>query len=393
MKSQSMKMLELLNVKQTKLGEEMVKETYDLSKLDNSAGQKLANVFTNARTKGNTSDDEESQELAKNISVAMEMVTHASVAGYSIDVTPLKFATFNAQSTGLITASIRATSVADTRGGRQAGIVTRDGGDKTKAVPQVAVSVTGLTSAGVMALDKLAKIARLATNKLMFKSYARMGAGGKKAYLNNLKYRKAKEEIYQGRFRGEMDDLAARQSDLREIVSYIEVGEKSADFSMAGFYSTMSLDATSYFGNVFENDADLKHIKEDSIDGVTTVYSRTIPDLMNPAKANYHEAFSELAKEYSEALQILQIGVLTLVAYSEIEYLNLGTPKFNEKEAMDILDSILNDLTNDPETSMVHLEETLDISEEEKIDVIAEISPAIKDINNRRTLEKMADLD
>lgn len=393
MKSQAFRMLELLNKKEVKLNEEHLVQSYDLTSLDTSAGQSLSHLFTKARNNGSIEAGSETEQLEQNIKVAMDMVTHISVAGYSIDVTPLKFATFNVQSTGVVTASIRVTAVSDTRSGSKAGIVTRDGKDKTKAVPQIAVSVTGFTTVAIQALLKLAKISRLAANKLMNKSYIRAGAGGKKAYLNNYKYRKAKEEIYQGRFRGEADDLAARQDDLRQIAVYNEVGEKSADFGMAGFYSTTDLEATSFFGNVFENEAGLKHIKVDSIDGITEVFSRTIPDLMNPAKANYHEEFSGLAEEYAESIQILQVGILTLIAYSEIEYLELGFPKFNEKEAMDILDSIIVDLESDPETSLSHLESELGITEEEKFDVIAEISPAIKQINERRVIEKLAELE
>lgn len=392
MKSQSLKMLELLNTKEVKLNEEHVKQSYDLSKLDTTEASKLSSIFTRSR-ETKKKDDEESQSFAENIKVAMDMVTHASVAGYSIDITPLKFATFNAQNTGVVTASIRTTAVSDTRSGRQSGIVTRDGGDKTKAIPQVAVAVTGLSSVSVIALEKLAKIARLLTNKLMYKSYTRMGEAGKKAYLNNFKYRKAKEEIYQGRFRGEMDDLAARQDDLREIAIYMEVGDKSADFGMAGFYAATNLDAISHFGNIFENEAGLKHIKEDSIDGFTKVYSRTIPDLMNPAKANYHEAFSDEAKSYAEGMQILQIGILTMIAYDEIEYLNLGSPKFNQKEALEILDTILSDLENDDETSISGLENALSVTENEKIDVISGISPALKALSDKRMIKEVSELE
>lgn len=310
-----------------------------------------------------------------------------------IDITPIKYTSLINHDSEKVVASIRLSAEVDTRNGRSTGVTARDGNTKSKAVPQVAISVTGLSTVGIEALIKLAKISRKISNKMMYKSYARMGAAGKTAYLNNFKYRKAKEVINKDKVRGDSEDLAARQSKLDNIVTYYDTGEMSMNLSMVGYYATTNLEGPSDFGNVMENEQGLKFIKVDRINDTTNMYSRTIPDFSNPARANYHESFEGDATLYVESMQILQIGVLMMIAADELQYLGDTDIAFDQKTTHEILDSLLSELNDDPETSIESLEVDLGITEEEKVEAVSEITPALGQATDRLIAERMAGYD
>lgn len=387
------KALNLLDVEGGEVSDKHNIKMFDLS--DISVNDRIQKMKVNFRkqseiyNKSNSEEDKESAEIVKTVVGAVDMIGRARVAGKSIDISPIKYISAINNMEDSVVLSVRMSSVTDTREGTRTGIATRgSNGQKSKEVPQIVTVVTGLSDIQLTILEEYQKLASMVRNTVLSYSYFQLDkVVGKETYLNNFKYRKAKELVYQDRVRNKSDDLSRRQEILGSMYQYIDIGDHSLDLSTYATYSCKHLSSHSDFGNVMENDLGLKKIKEDEIGDGQKVYSRTCPDLVEPNKANYTMSMKEYVEDIADKMQIIQILVSNCIAIGEIRYKEIDLEvAFDEASVLEILEDNINNCLSREQDSVYKLEMALGVTESDKAIAVKEVFNKFEQVEDKITI-------
>lgn len=387
----------LLNITGGTISDQHNIREFDLSTLkDEDKLKSLSSIFKGKESRVTNVDSKtyESSEIAKTISGSVDMVSRVRINGESIDISALKYISGVNNLTDKVVLSLRMSSVADTREGKKVGIATRTKSGKSKEVPQIVTVLTGISDAQLTILEKMIELTEGVRNIVLGSSYIKLDREvAKDAYLANYKYRKCKERLYKDRERNDSEDLAARQTKLNEIASYRDIGDQSMDLSIYSTYSTKNLANPSDFGNVMENELGLKRIKEDEIGNGVKVFSRTCPELVRPAKANYTLDMKDDVEDIIDSMQILQILVLSCLSYEEIKYTEVDTNVcFNEEKVIEILDENIELVNSHTCSSISKIESAIGVSDNDKIKIQDELSDILMKISSGLIEEKFSDM-